>query len=427
MRFFVKILHNFDSADTCFSLDSGYIVCDLTWQTTVLMRIRHKKKQKKILMLVETTNHYGRGIIRGIDRYAMQNDWEVTFELRGQLEPLPGWLDSWEGDGVIVRSANAHSAKRVRRTGLPVVEMAGNQTDCKTDVLVDEPLVAKMAADHLLGCGFQNFAFYSYGVSWWTLDRGNIFEKEMNARGYQCARLQPTPGNVDAIIPKWSLNERKRLQEWLLRLPKPIAIFTAEDIHAREVLLICRNNELSVPGEVAVLGLGDDPLFCQYLFPPLSSIDCNGFQIGWSAAVLLDDLLKGGSRPVLPITVPPLHISVRQSTDAIAVPDRDLAAALRFLKTADPLCTSVADLVRGVHMSQKTLERRFRQYLSKTPEQEIMRIRLEQSKILLRETSFSLETVGLKTGFSSLEHFIRAFKREVGTTPSRYRLHAKTG
>jgi len=378
-------------------------------------------------MLVETTNHYGRSVIRGIDRYAMQNNWEITLELRGQSEPLPDWLDSWDGDGVIVRSGNVHSAKRLRQMGLPVVEMAGNRTNYKTDVLVDERLVAKMAADHLLGCGFQNFAFYSYGMSWWSLDRGNTFVEEMNARGYECPRIQPTSGNVNAIIPKWSLDERKRLQKWLLHLPKPVAIFATEDIHAREVLLACRKNELSVPGEVAVLGLGDDPLFCQHLFPALSSIDCNGFQIGWQAAALLDDLFKGHSHPVQPIAVPPLHVSVRQSTDVITISDSDLASALRFLKTADPLCTSVADLMRKVNMSQKTLERRFRQYLGKTPEQEIMRLRLERSKILLRETSSSIESVGLKTGFSSLEHFIRAFKREMKITPGHYRLQAKTG
>jgi len=390
------------------------------------MQFRRKKKQKQILMLIETSHHFGRSIISGIDHFASQNNWKLTYEPRGQSEPLPDWFDSWDGDGVIIRSADISMAEQVQRAGLPVIELAGNQTNCKPDILIDDQLVAKMAADHLLGCGFQNFAFYSYGISWWSLRRGNAFEEEMNARGYKCSRLQPVAGDEDAIMPKWSFDERKRLQKWLLRLPKPVAIFTAEDPHAREVLLACRDNKLSVPGEVAVLGKGDDLLFCQHLSPTLSSIDANGFQIGWQAAVLLDDLLKGRPRPVQPIAIPPLHVSVRQSTDAIAAPDPDLVAALRFLRQTDPLCTSVADLVREVNLSQKTLERRFQQYLGKTPAQEIMRIRLERSKILLRETSFSIETVGLKTGFSSQEHFIRAFKREMSMTPGHYRLQVKT-
>jgi len=390
------------------------------------MRIHRKKKQKKVLLLVETTCHYGRSIIKGIDHYAAQNDWEITFEPRGMTESLPRWLDSWNGDGVISRLGNAESAEQIQRMGLSVVELTGDGTNYKADVIVDEHLLAKMAADHLLGCGFQNFAFYSYGMSWWSFARENAFVQEMKERGYECSQLRLISGNVNDSLPIWSLHERKRLQKWLPRLPKPVAVFTASDFHAREVLLACHQNKLLIPSEVAVLGVDNDPWFCQYLLPTLSSIDANGFLTGWNAAVLLDDLLKGHPRPVQPISIPPLHVSVRQSTDVIAVPNPDLADALRFLRQPETLCTSVADLVREVNLSPRTLERRFRQYLGKTPKQEIRRIRIERAKILLRETSLSVESVGLKTGFSSQEHFIRAFKSEVGTTPGHYRLRART-
>ena len=389
------------------------------------MRIRRKKKAKKVLLLVETTYQYGRCIVLGVDSYAKQNNWEITFEPRGLVEPLPAWLDSWDGDGVISRLVDVNSMKRLRQTGLPVVELAGNRTDSKTDIIVDERLLAKMAADHLLGCGYQHFAFYAYGMSWWSLARENAFVEEMKDRGYECSRLRSISGSANDAMPQWTLEEGKLLQKWLQRLPKPIAIFTAGNFHAREVLSVCRRSEFSVPSEVAVLGVDDDSWFCQYLFPTLSSIDVNGFQTGWMAAVLLDDLFKDRPLPALPITIPPLHVSVRQSTDAIAVPDPDVAAALRFLKQNDTLCTSVSDLVREVELSQKTLERRFQQYLGKTPEQEIMRIRIERSKILLRETSLSVEAIGIKTGFSSAGYFIRMFKREVGTTPRHYRLQAR--
>jgi len=389
------------------------------------MGIRHGKGRKKVLLLVETTGHFGRSIIKGIDHYAAQNNWGITFEPRGLTEPLPRWFDSWDGDGIVSRLINTDSAKQAQRTGLPVVELAGFPTIHKADVIVDERLLAKMAADHLLGCGFQHFAFYSYGMSWWSFARENAFVEEMKERKHKCSRLRVISGNPNDAYPIWSLNERQRLQQWLLRLPKPVAIFTASDFHAREVLLACHQKRMSVPCDVAVLGVDDDPWFCQYLSPALSSIDANGFQTGWSAASLLDDLLKGHSRPAQPIAIPPLHVSVRQSTDAIAVPDSDFAAALRFLRQTSPVCSSVAELVRHVGLSHKTLERRFQKYLGKTPEQEIQRIRIEQSKIFLRETSLTVESVGLKTGFSSQEHFIRAFKREVGTTPGKYRLQAR--
>jgi len=311
----------------------------------------------------------------------------------------------------------------VRRTGLPNVQLAGRPEIM--DVKSDQHLSAIMAADHLLGCGFQNFAYYSYGASWWSSTLGDYFEREIHSRGYQCSRIQFVSGDVEAPVPKWSLDERKRLQKWLLHLPKPVAIFCADDIHAREVLWVCHQNGLYVPNKVAVLGLDNDPWLCQNLVPPLSSIDANGFLTGWKAAEVLNDLIAGRPRPVQPVVIPPLHVTARQSTNVIAIPDSDLAAALRLLRTADPLYTSVADLVREVNLSQKTLERRFRQYLGKTPEQEIMRIRIERSKILLRESSFSVESVALKTGFYSQGHFIKTFKRAVGMTPGYYRLQAR--
>ena len=389
------------------------------------MRIRHKKGLKKLLLLVETTGYYGRSIIKGVDRYAAENDWEITFEPRGIAEPLPRWLDSWDGDGVISRLVSADSSEQARRMGVPVVELAGDRTNYKADIIVDERLLAKMAADHLIGRGFQHFAFYSYGMSWWSFARENAFIEEMKEREHECSHLKLMTGNLDDTMPMWSLDERQRLQRWLLRLPKPVAIFAAGDFHAREVLLACHQNKLSVPREVAVLGVDDDPWFCQYLSPTLSSIDTNGFLTGWKAAALLADLLKGHPRPFQQMTIPPLHVSVRQSTDIVAVPDPDLAAVLRFLQQTDPLCTSVADVVRKFNLSSRTLERRFRKYLGVTPEQEIMRIRIERSKILLRETSLSVESVGFRTGFSSQEHFIRAFKRAIGTTPGHYRLQAR--
>ena len=390
-----------------------------------LMRIRHKKRQKKILLLVESTAYYGRSVIKGIDRYAAQNDWEITFEPRGVEDPLPRWLEFWDGDGVISRLVNLDAVERLQRTGLPVVRLAGNDTNFKLDVCVHERLLAKMAADHLLGCGYPNIAYYAYGTSWWSVNRGNVFAEEIKERGYECFCFQPISEDMNAFTTQWSFDERKRLRDWLLRLPKPVAIFTATDTHASEVLLVCRQNDVSVPNEVAVLGIDDDPWFCGYLSPTLSSIDSNGFQIGWEGAALLADLLKGRPHPVEPIVVPPLHVTIRQSTDAVAAPDPDFSAALRFLRRSDTLCLSVAELVQHVGLSQKTLERRFRRYLGRTPEQEIMRLRIERSKVLLRETSFSVESLGFKTGFSSQGHFIQTFKRAVGMTPGFYRLQAE--
>ena len=51
----------------------------------------------------------------------------------------------------------------------------------------------------------------------------------------------------------------------------------------------------------------------------------------------------------------------------------------------------------------------------------ILKIRLENAKAMLRYSDEPLETVALGTGFQTLNYFYSTFKKEIGTTPSRYR------
>lgn len=47
--------------------------------------------------------------------------------------------------------------------------------------------------------------------------------------------------------------------------------------------------------------------------------------------------------------------------------------------------------------------------------------RIENAKLLLRQTGISIKEIGFKTGFNSMQSFNRVFKKFAGTTPSQYR------
>lgn len=72
-------------------------------------------------------------------------------------------------------------------------------------------------------------------------------------------------------------------------------------------------------------------------------------------------------------------------------------------------------------LSDRTLIRRFHELLGHSPEKELIRIRIEHAKLLLRETSLSIAIIAEKTGYSSLEYFNRMFQRKVGFSPRKYR------
>ena len=91
-----------------------------------------------------------------------------------------------------------------------------------------------------------------------------------------------------------------------------------------------RTIDLAVPEELAVLGADNDELLCNLATPPLSSVILNTHRTGYEAAALLDRLLTGQMVPSEVLRIAPLGIQTRQSTDTLAIDNRDVAAAVRF-------------------------------------------------------------------------------------------------
>jgi len=92
---------------------------------------------------------------------------------------------------------------------------------------------------------------------------------------------------------EWEV-ERVRMTRWLGKLPKPVAIFAANDMRARQVLDACLRADIRVPYEAAVLGVDNDPLICETCIPSLSSIRLDVEAAGYVAAELLDKRMFGG-------------------------------------------------------------------------------------------------------------------------------------
>jgi hypothetical protein len=87
--------------------------------------------------------------------------------------------------------------------------------------------------------------------------------------------------------------------------------------------------------------------------------------MGWEAALMLDRMMRGGAPRKRPTVFAPINVVERQSTDLLAVADREVAAALQFIRmnVADGL--GVDDVAREVGLSRRVLERRFRRLLQR--------------------------------------------------------------
>jgi len=344
----------------------------------------------------------------------------------GQDTPL--WLPpGWRGDGIIARIGTQAAARRVRATGVPVVNISAIQLPGVDfpRVATDLPAAGRLAAEHLLDRGFVHFAYYGLAHRPYVDRHYDGFADAVSAVCDDCPFYGTTLDSGAGARTAWSSRQRG-LSRWLKTLSRPVAIVTWTTELGRELIHACRREGLLVPEQVAVLAADNDELLCEACSPSLSGIALTSERIGFEAAKLLDRLMHGGRPPKSPRFLKPTGVLARQSTDTLAVDDPDLARAVAFIRShaTDPI--QVQDVLREVPVSRRWLERRFREVLARGPAAEIRRVRLERAKHLLAETDTPVPEVARRAGFGSREYLAAVFKSELDLTPRQYRNRTQT-
>ena len=96
------------------------------------------------------------------------------------------------------------------------------------------------------------------------------------------------------------------------------AVFAGDDEAAIGVLQALKENGISVPGEVAVVGF-DDQRLCPFLNPPLSTIHAPTDLVGVNAAEQLIKMIR--NEPVEDIILLPTKLVIRESCGCNSVPE----------------------------------------------------------------------------------------------------------
>jgi LacI family transcriptional regulator len=385
-----------------------------------------KPRLPKVLLLVETSTGYGRGILDGIGRYIREHGpWWIYFERRGHADPLPRWIRRWQGHGIISRTATPALARTLHAIGLPVVELLGTGKIEPAMVRADNVAVGRLAAEHLLDCGLRHFGFFASGETWWIAQFREGFIGVLAGKGYGCSVYRP-PGRPH-LSSEWQDTQEPAVVAWLRALPRPVGVFTSGPEQALCLLDLCHEHGVAVPEEVAILAAGDDPAIYTVTTPSLSGLDTNPSLVGYEAAAMLDRMMAGQSPPKDVLLVPPTGVVARQSTDTLAIADPEVALAVRFIRERACERIKVPQVAAAANLSRRVLERRFQEHLGRTPKEEILRVRIERAKILLDSSDLAIELIAKRSGFASFKNFATVFRREVGTTPRQFRRERKTG
>lgn len=384
----------------------------------------------RVALLVESSRAYGRGILSGVAKFVREyGPWSIFFQDLNLCDDTPGWLRHWRGEGVISRLENRDVVDVIQRLKIPAVSLRHiGPHSCMPSILTDNAAISQLCFEHLSERGFRHYAFCGFNGADYSDERRHAFAARVQQAGLPClvyTESHKTMQRSTADYEGLGLKDGGEVADWIKHLPKPVGVMACNDMRGQHVLDACRAARLAVPEEVAVIGADNDEVVCNLCDPPLSSVVPDTGRIGYEAAALLQGLMAGDKTPPPHSLIKPTGIVVRRSTEVLALDDRQIVAAARFIREHACDGIDVSDVLAAVPMSRSTMDRRFTKLLGRSPKDEILRVRLDRVKQLLGETDLPLTHISEMVGLQHVEHLSRLFKLRMGATPSEFRAHAQ--
>ncbi|MCK5845553.1 MAG: XylR family transcriptional regulator, partial [Victivallales bacterium] len=295
---------------------------------------------KKIGLFVERQRAWGRLLCEGVATLAQtKDDWTLRMI---ELEDLKCPAALREFDGFVARVPDEKTAAAFRRIQKPVVVFS---TEMKLShpfiriVKQNTRAIGQLAARHFIEHHFMRFAFCGIYGKRFSDARCDAFVRCLALNHFPCL-IYHAPAKTARDFDR-SVSHRERfaagsdkseMAAWLVKLPKPVGIFCANDLRALQVLETCRAVGFSVPADVAILGVDNDTLICSFSTPMLSSIDPNAFELGRAAAECLDMMLDVPEREICVRHVQPKGLVTRASTEIYPLDPPWLSDALVFIR-----------------------------------------------------------------------------------------------
>lgn len=324
-------------------------------------------------------------------------------------------LRGWKGGGAIGVMYTQEDRDEALRLEIPFVSMSTSDAPNICYVRADHRKIGQLAGEHLRSCGFEHFAFYGITKSLYAQERLRGFREAVGP--HVCHVF--TAGN-DARATHSLENVSHDLREWLANLPMPVGVFAVNDARARAVADACQEAGVSIPDEVAIVGVDDNEVMCEFGSPTLTSIPGNRELIGYRAAEQLHRIINGEAIE-LDTVVPPGEIVARESTDIGIFSNPHTTTAHRYVRDRIHEPFGAEQLAEHVGISRRRLEQCVKEATGQTPYEFICSLRVEHAKQLIRDNEMKLSEVAKACGFRDSRHMRKVFAKFVGQTPSQFR------
>ena len=391
---------------------------------------------KKVFIVLETAGQPGRsqliGILRGIN--AGRLDWEIDIvpsRRKASTAAVKRALSA-RADGVILaHPVGPGVPEQLQRQGKPTVFMdVLSSSDIpivptSRCLRVDDAAIGRAAARHFLSLGnFRSLAFvHDPRDEIWTRERQAAFATTLAEAGHVCKTFNASATTAMTAAPHTGgsrLSRPHELSAFLRGLPLPVAVMAASDLVATSVLRACEEARLSVPDNIAVLGVDNDISLCTRSTPRLSSIEPDFEEEGFRAVIALENLF-GNNIQINEKPMADVRLVERESTKPLPPATRLVDRALAFITANYHAPITPRDVANHLGVSRRLIDLRFRQLQHETLLSAITRLRLNALCNLLKEESGSLKKLTTECGFGSVVRAAHLFKGTFGLSMSAYR------
>ena len=380
----------------------------------------------KVLISISLTCGSWRDFLSGILRYVDKHaNWDIriTHEPGDLLAEHINELECNGYAGIILATPGKIDFARLCRSSIPLADCGGwpelrHRKKNIVHLLGDNAGIGSLGARHLLGrgrCAIYGFVRSRFDMEW-SHTRQSSFIETVLAAGRKATFYELPAGCTQG-------DDISNIRDWLISLPKPAAIMADCDQRAAQVIAACRDGHLSVPEDIAVLGVDDDAFFTLHTKPQISSVIPDHAKLGYSIAAELDKLIKSTKSSSIPkqLCISPKGIAVRASTKSISSSSALARRAATFIRANATNGIKVTDVVKHLGCSRRIAEMRFHQVENRTIANFITDCRMKVVCHRLRSSDDPISAIAKACGFKTASHLSHLFKRLFSQSITDYR------
>lgn len=376
----------------------------------------------KILVLIDYATEFSRRFLSGLIRYSKECGPWVFYRVPFYYKSLSGeagvieLIKQWEADAVVAQW-DFENAEAFKKLNIPIFIQNNRNSDKDFSNITGDYLgTGALAARFFVQRNYKNFAFYGNKGFIWSRERAKGFMQEVEkAKGnYFSYESQSLEGE------QWS-SGHKELYNWLVSLPKPVALFACDDSFAIQVSEICQLHGIKIPDEISLLGVDNDEIICDLSDPTISSVVLDAEKGGYETGRSIHQVIKSGANKPFEITINAVRFQLRKSTEQYNIKNEDVLDVVKYIRENFASKITIDQLTKLVPLSRRNLEVKFKLEVGMSIYQFILEQRIEYFSQLLLTTRRSLFDLSIECGFNDSANVYRIFKKMKGFTPMEYR------